>query len=74
MMEETQTIFAVGAGGVTKLVDFADTTFDNRRIVRLFNPKYPYEYLREMENRRKLLAEGNDLPLRTKTAEFFNKF
>lgn len=71
MMEEIQTIFAVGAGAVTKLVDFNDITSDKRRIVRIFNPKYPYEYLREMENRRKLIADGKQLPLQEKTAEFF---
>jgi len=73
MMEEIQTIFAVGAGAVTKLVDFNDVNSEKRRIVRIFNPKYPYEYLREMDNRRKLLAEGKRLPLQEKTAEFFNK-
>lgn len=71
MMEEIQTIFAVGAGAVTKLVDFDDIKSDKRRIVRIFNPKYPYEYLREMENRRKLIADGKQLPLQEKTAEFF---
>ncbi len=49
MMEEIQTIFAVGAGAVTKLVkrnrnkDKGDETI----IKRLFKPKYPYEYLRD---------------------------
>lgn len=49
MMEEIQTIFAVGAGAVTKLVkrkpgkDKCDETI----IKRFFKPKYPYEYLRE---------------------------
>lgn len=40
MMEEVHTIFAAGAGAVTKLV--AD---GGERIERIFNPKYPYEYL-----------------------------
>lgn len=40
IMEELQTILAVGAGASTKLVDR-----QNGRIVRLMNPKYPYEYL-----------------------------
>ena len=44
MMEEIQTIFAVGAGAVTKLVDRNSL---RPRIKRLFRPKYPYEYLRE---------------------------
>ena len=43
MMEEVQSIFAVGAGAVTKLVDRSDKS--KPRIERLFNPKYPYEYL-----------------------------
>lgn len=44
MMEETETIFAVGAGAVTKLVkDNADGK--DKRIERIFSPKYPYEYL-----------------------------
>ncbi len=44
MMEEIQTIFAVGAGAVTKLV--AKKT-DTNKIQRIFKPKYPYEYLRD---------------------------
>ncbi len=46
MMEEVQTIFAVGAGAVTKLVREA-TADSPSRIERLFRPKYPYEYLRK---------------------------
>ena len=49
MMEEFQTIFAVGAGAVTKLVKFEDGISSNAEIKRLFRPKYPYEYLREAE-------------------------
>ena len=40
MMEELQTVLSLGAGGITKLVDF-----DHRKIVRLNNPKYAKEYL-----------------------------
>lgn len=40
IMEELQTILAVGAGASTKLVDS-----ENGRIVRLTNHKFPYEYL-----------------------------
>lgn len=47
MMEEVHSIFAVGAGAVTKLVDYAPADGSNRLINRLFNPKYPYEYLGE---------------------------
>ncbi len=42
MMEEVHTIFASGAGAVTKLVDEGGA-----RIERIFNPKYPYEYLQQ---------------------------
>lgn len=42
IMEELHHIFAVGAGAVTKLVDFKKPT-----IERIFMPKYPYEYLSE---------------------------
>lgn len=41
IMEEVQTIIAVGAGGSTKLVDL-----DNGRLERVFNYKYPNEYLK----------------------------
>ena len=47
MMEEFQTIFAVGAGAVTKLVKFDGEIGLDAKILRLFRPKYPYEYLRE---------------------------
>lgn len=40
MMEEIQTVFACGAGAVTKLVSPSRDT-----IKRVFMPKYPYEYL-----------------------------
>ena len=39
IMEELQTIVSLGAGGVTKLVNK-----NGAEIVRIFNPKYPYEY------------------------------
>lgn len=40
IMEEVQTIIAVGAGASTKLVDVP-----KKRIERISNLKYPYEYL-----------------------------
>ncbi len=46
MMEEKQTIFAVGAGAATKLVAYNKVNPEKTKIKRLFNPKYPYEYLR----------------------------
>ena len=49
MMEEIHSIFAVGAGAVTKLV-----SRDLEKIERVFEYKYPYEYLsEENENRKK---------------------
>ncbi len=43
MMEEFHSIFAVGAGAVTKLVRTGDDK--KKHIERIFEPKYPYEYL-----------------------------
>ena len=40
MMEELHSVFAVGAGAVTKLV-----SPKRQHIERIFSPKYPYEYL-----------------------------
>ncbi len=71
MMEEVQTIFAVGAGAVTKLVDYDIQGKEIKRIERLFNPKYPYEYLRKFEVR----EEGTDkISLLEKTLSFFGIF
>ena len=44
MMEELQTIVAVGGGGITKLVWPA-----TGKIERFNNPKYPQEYLRDID-------------------------
>ncbi|MBE6538994.1 MAG: coproporphyrinogen dehydrogenase HemZ, partial [Ruminococcaceae bacterium] len=46
MMEEVHTILAAGAGAVTKLVEYKKPGEGKTRIKRLFNPKYPFEYLR----------------------------
>ena len=42
MMEEMHSILSLGAGGVTKLVA-------GGKITRLSNPKYPQEYIRDIE-------------------------
>ena len=47
MMEELHTIFAAGAGAVTKLVKHRVPEEGNSLIERIFMPKYPYEYLRD---------------------------
>lgn len=53
IMEEIQTILALGAGASTKLVK-------DKNIERIFNYKYPYEYIRgfeEMLNRKQKINE-----------------
>lgn len=45
MMEEMHPVFAIGAGAVTKLVRTAED--GSKHIERIFDLKYPYEYLRE---------------------------
>ncbi len=49
MMEELHSIFAVGAGAVTKLVCRNSPVDGKNHITRIFTPKYPYEYLREAD-------------------------
>ena len=56
LMEETHSIFAVGAGAVTKLVKPAQNDSEKSKIVRLFNQKYPYEYLSDNKSG-EMLAE-----------------
>ena len=46
MMEEFHTVFSAGAGAVTKLV-----SPDRKTIERLFEQKYPYEYLGKDDKR-----------------------
>ena len=64
MMEETHSIFAAGAGAVTKLVRYGDGDKEKSVITRLFNPKYPYEYL----------AGDRRDDIRCKTEEFYNQY
>ena len=45
MMEEVHSIFAVGAGAVSKLVEYYPANIASTKIIRHFNPKYPFEYL-----------------------------
>ena len=56
MMEEIHSIFAAGAGAVSKFVDFAPKNGEKRTIERFFNQKYPYEYLAEDKTDEKLAA------------------
>lgn len=64
MMEEIQSIFAVGAGAVTKLVG---NNAGTNRIERIFKPKYPYEYLRNSTAEKRL--EYKD-----KILDFYKKY
>lgn len=48
IMEENHTIFAVGAGAVSKFVTHDDAGI--KKLERVFEPKYPYEYMREDED------------------------
>ena len=65
MMEEVQTIFGVGAGSVTKLVD---NRAQKTRIKRLFRQKYPYEYLETFKN-----MTLRNRAFMSEVLEFFNK-
>ena len=49
MMDEIQSIFSVGAGAVSKLV-----SLDKSKIQRIFEYKYPYEYLSDTEGQKRL--------------------
>ncbi len=56
MMEEIHSIFAVGAGAVSKMVDYHPAGGGKPIIERLFYPKYPYEYLRDESTDAKVAA------------------
>ena len=71
MMEEIQTIFAVGAGAVTKLVKRDKGSFTPAFIKRIFRPKYPYEYLRLAEEKR-ASSEKRDAEM-AEIVAFFNE-
>jgi len=73
MMEEIQTIFAVGAGAVTKLVKCKGIFDSDASITRIFRPKYPYEYLREAENKRKGIPSELKRPTKELILEFFRE-
>ncbi len=54
MMEEVHSIFAAGAGAVTKAVDYVPIDGSKPFIKRFFNEKYPYEYLKNENSNEKL--------------------
>ncbi len=47
MMEEVHSIFAAGAGAVSKLVKYPSNAGEKTVIKRIFNKKYPFEYLED---------------------------
>lgn len=53
IMEELRTILALGAGSSTKLVNPA-----TGRIERIFDPKYPYEYIERID---KIISDKNQM-------------
>lgn len=58
IMEERQTIYSIGAGGVTKVISRG-----NNRVERIFNYKDPKIYIskiKEVLNRKALLADGKE--------------
>ena len=78
MMEEVHSIFAAGAGAVSKLVDYVPETEGKSVIRRLFNPKYPYASLRadtagEMRTATEELLSGAGADL-TKNEEAMKSF
>lgn len=52
MMEELHSVLSCGAGAVTKLVNR-----ENGRIERMFNPKYPYEYISRQQETMKQIGK-----------------
>ena len=56
MMEEVHSIFAAGAGAVSKMVDYTPRGGGKPVIERLFYPKYPYEYLKDDSTGQKTAA------------------
>ncbi len=67
MMEEVHSIFAAGASAVTKFVSVPKED-GSVRIERIFQPKYPYEYLRDY---REDGGAGKARALREAAAAFF---
>ncbi len=54
MMSDAHTVFGVGAGATTKLVKNNNGKTD---ILRIFSPKYPYEYLQDNQNNNGKITE-----------------
>lgn len=70
MMEEVHTVFGAGASSVTRMT-LADPTDGDQHIERIFEMKYPYEYLKDHSGdagrtRRELVRE--------RTVEFYKNY
>ena len=63
IMEELHSIVALGAGGSTKLTDP-----DTGKIVRITNPKYPYEYIGRIEA---ICREKEDFGMKKRNFVYF---
>jgi len=73
MMEEIHSIFACGAGAVTKLVARSGKKDENVVINRIFTPKYPYEYLRDCDGIRLGDESAGKLPIRDRIYQFYKE-
>ena len=73
MMEELHSIFAVGAGAVTKLVCRRHRQEGGSSITRIFTPKYPYEYLRDADMIRLGDAEAGKESIRERIFAFYEE-
>ena len=56
MMEEVQHVFGAGAGAVTRLV-----SPEKNDIRRIFNFKYPYEYIADFEKMKRRKTEAVEI-------------
>ena len=70
MMEEIHSIFAVGAGSVTKLIK--KDADGNLKIHRIFAPKYPYEYLRDADVMRNGDSKNQKMSVEEKISAFLD--
>ena len=70
MMEEVHTVFGAGASAVSRLT-LTDPTTGEQIIERLFEPKYPYEYLNDHSG---ITGESRRQILRDTTADFYKKY
>lgn len=68
MMEEIHSVFGAGASAMSKLVSRYQ---DNMKIIRLCEPKYPYEYLEGHDGERGIERR---MHLRSETEKFYSLF